>query len=140
VFGPAGAASLSKPPLRQLDVDAFILLSPEKLAQRVGALSQTRLDTIIRQFDSRFPKSERETLDALIDRLEEERQQNPSPEVDAKLVQLEVKLRELSRALSVAQTLKERKQLEERLAAQPAWVACASPQSRTRCVRGPVRR
>ena len=43
-FGPAGGAVLSKPPLQQLDFEALINLSPEKLAQRVGAISGAGID------------------------------------------------------------------------------------------------
>ena len=127
-FGPAGGAVLSKPQLRQLDVDSILALSPEKFAQRAGALSTQRLNSVIAEIDKSFSTRERETLDALIDKLEEERKQNPSPAVDAELLQLEDKLRTASRALSVAKQLRDREEVEQRLAAQPAWVAygCAA--------------
>ena len=101
-YGPAGGAVVSKPPLKQLDVEGFLSLSPEKLAQRAGALSQSRLDQVLQQLESKFSTSEQQTLDAFIDRLEAERQQNPSPEVDAEIQRLENKLKEVSQGIAVA--------------------------------------
>ena len=127
-FGPAGGAVVSKPVLRNLEADQYLQLSPAKLSQRAGALSQQRLDAVSKQIEESFSKSERETLDGLVDKLEDERKQNPSPEVDAELAKLQEKLRQASNALSVSQQLRDRQRLEARLEAQPAWVAygCAA--------------
>ena len=37
-YGPAGGAVVSKPVLKTLDAGQYVNLSPEKLAQRAGAL------------------------------------------------------------------------------------------------------
>ena len=129
-FGPGGAAVLSKPPLRQLSTEDFLKLSPEKLAQRAGAIGSAQLSEVAKQLDDTFSKKEVEALDKLVDRLEEERKLNPSnsKEVDAEILSLEEKIKAISNALNVAQQLKERDRIERRLGAQPAWVAygCAA--------------
>ena len=122
-FGPAGGAVLSKPPLQQLDFEALINLSPEKLAQRVGAISGAGIDAYVEQIEKTFTQREREALDAVISRLEAERKLKPSPEVDAELKRVEDQVLKAKRALTIAQQLRDRQRLEAKLAAQPQWIA-----------------
>jgi len=128
-FGPAGGAVTSQPPLRLLDLDQLLDLTPEKLAQRVGSFSQDRMTTLLRQADEQFNDAQLAGLDALLLRLKATAQSMDSPDAEkakalnSEILKLEERVVEARRGVALAKQLRQQENFEIRLKAQPAWVA-----------------
>lgn len=127
-FGPAGGAVISTPPLKALDVDALLALSPEKLAQRLGSFSQDNTKTLLEQLQDDFTEAEKSALDSLVVKLEDERQKElasdgeRAAQISQELAQLQDKVRKLSRGLTLEKQVRARDALNAKLEAQPDWV------------------
>lgn len=125
-YGPAGGAVRSSPPLNNLQVDQYLDLSPEKLAQRVGSLSKLTTKELLQKIEQAYSDSEKSALDALVDKLEDERKVVSAASmtsIDKEIADLEDKIKKISRGIEVGKALRAREALNAKLDAQPAWVA-----------------
>ena len=119
---------MSSPPLKGIDLDSLLMLSPEKLSQRLGSLSKQGAKDLQAKIENAYSEAQKGTLNSLIDNLEKERvreteNRNPVADIDKEIQQLEVKIRKVSRGIEIGQQLKAREALQAKLDAQPAWVA-----------------
>ena len=131
-YGPASGAVTSTPPLSDINIDSWLKLSPEKLAQRLGSISQDRAQALVNQLTESLDTLGASGLDALMEKLKQQREEAPeSSELAAQLTSLEERIKDAQRLNALQKQLKARENLLARLDAQPAWVAygCAAAAS-----------
>jgi len=125
-FGPSSAAVGSKPPLTKLDIEAYLALTPEKLAIRLSSISRDRQQRLVDDIASRLSDLKVGAMDELIRSLEELKKETPSEAVAAEINTLEASIKKASRLLALDKDIKAGAKRTARLDAQPSWVVYGS--------------
>ena len=125
-FGPSSAAVGSNPPLTKLDIEAYLALTPEKLAIRLSSISRDRQQRLVDDIASRLSDLKVGAMDELIRSLEELKKETPSAAVAAEINTLEASIKKASRLLALDKEIKAGAKRTARLDAQPSWVVYGS--------------